>query len=192
MKPPGGFGAVMADVPWTFKVRSDKGVGRGAVKHYETMTLEDIKALDVADVCAPDAWLFFWTTGTHMQDAFEVITAWGFTYSAMGFVWIKLTPSAPEHIYSEQSFHVGMGYTTRKNAEFCLLGRRGSPKRLSNKVRELVIAPRREHSRKPDEVPARIEQFCAGPYLDMFSRESRPGWVSWGLETGKFDEGNAS
>lgn len=188
MRPDGGFRCICSDPPWNFTVRSDKGVGRGAVKHYATMTLDDIKNLDVAAVAADDSWLFLWTTGTHMPQAFEVMAAWGFEYSGMGFVWVKLNPTAPTEIFHEKSFHVGMGYTTRKNAEFCLIGRRGKPKRLRMDIRELVIARRQEHSRKPSQVRERIEQFCDGPRLEMFSRESFDGWTSWGLEKGKFDE----
>jgi N6-adenosine-specific RNA methylase IME4 len=55
-------------------------------------------------------------------------------------------------------------------------------------VRELVIAPRREHSRKPDEVAAGTERLVAGPYLELFARETRPGWTSWGNEVTKFDQ----
>ena len=67
-----------------------------------------------------------------------------------------------------------------------MLGRRGQPKRLSGDVREVLLAPVREHSRKPDEVYERIEHFCAGPRLDLFARERRPGWAAWGNELDKF------
>jgi N6-adenosine-specific RNA methylase IME4 len=65
---------------------------------------------------------------------------------------------------------------------------RGKPKRIARDVRELVIAPRREHSRKPDEVAAGTERLVAGPYLELFARETRPGWTSWGNEVTKFDQ----
>jgi N6-adenosine-specific RNA methylase IME4 len=68
------------------------------------------------------------------------------------------------------------------------LARRGSPKRRSAKVRELIVSPRREHSRKPDEIHERIEQYCAGPYVELFARSSRKGWRTWGAEATKFDE----
>lgn len=87
----------------------------------------------------------------------------------------------------ESDFHVGLGLTTRKNAEFVLLGRRGNAKRLAKDVRELILSPRREHSRKPDEMYSRVERYCAGPYLELFARQPRPGWDSWGNETTKFE-----
>jgi N6-adenosine-specific RNA methylase IME4 len=81
-----------------------------------------------------------------------------------------------------------MGMTTRKGAEICLLGKRGSPRIHAHDVRELIVAPRREHSRKPDEQYARIERLCDGPYLELFARQRRPDWISIGDEIDKFHE----
>ena len=67
-----------------------------------------------------------------------------------------------------------------------MLGTRGRPVRLSRSVRQLVLAPRREHSRKPDEVYERIEQLVGGPYLEMYSRTAREGWTAWGDQTGRW------
>ena len=63
---------------------------------------------------------------------------------------------------------------------------RGKPKRLNADVRQAIIAPPREHSRKPDGVHERIERLVAGPYLELFARQRRPGWDAWGNETDKF------
>jgi N6-adenosine-specific RNA methylase IME4 len=79
-----------------------------------------------------------------------------------------------------------MGYWTRANSEVCLLATRGHPKRLNADVRQGIIEPRREHSRKPDCVPGRIERLVAGPYLELFARTRREGWDSWGNQTDKF------
>ncbi len=84
---------------------------------------------------------------------------------------------------------MGCGYWTRANPEICLLGTRNNPKRISRAVRQLIVAPRREHSRKPDEARARIEQLVAGPYCELFARDRRPGWEAWGAEVGQFDDG---
>jgi N6-adenosine-specific RNA methylase IME4 len=81
---------------------------------------------------------------------------------------------------------VGMGYWTRANSEPCLLATRGKPKRINADVRQGIIEPRREHSRKPDCVPARIERLVEGPYLELFARTQRPGWTVWGNQTDKF------
>jgi N6-adenosine-specific RNA methylase IME4 len=110
----------------------------------------------------------------------------------VAFTWVKLKRSIDTRQLRvtttlESDLHVGLGLTTRKNAEFCILGRRGNAKRLSKSVREIILSPVREHSRKPDEFYRRAQQYAAGPYLELFSRETRSGWDHWGLEAGKFD-----
>jgi N6-adenosine-specific RNA methylase IME4 len=185
------FGVIAADPPWTYKTFTDEPGDRAAP--YSTMKLDEIKRMPVADLAAPTGChLFLWTTGPHLRQAFDVIDAWGFKYSGVGFVWIKLKRSHdPNQLRVLPSldgdFHVGMGFTTRKNAEFCLLARRGAAKRIAKNIRELILEPVREHSRKPDEAFRRIERYAAGPFIDLFSRENREGWTSWGNETGKFN-----
>ena len=85
-----------------------------------------------------------------------------------------------------------MGYWTRANTEHCLLATRGKPRRLHADVRQAIIDLPREHSRKPDCVYGRIERLVPGPYLELFARQSRVGWDSWGDQTGKFDEKNTA
>lgn len=191
------YRAIMADPPWHFRARTALQVGkwtsrRDAEKHYAVMGLDDIKALPVREVAAADAHLFLWTTGPCLRRSFEVIEAWGFRYSAVAFTWIKLRRSHNAMQLrilpmAESDLHVGLGLTTRKNAEFCLLARRGNAKRAAKDVREVIMAPVREHSRKPDEAFDRVRRYCEGPYLELFSRQSRVGWDSWGNETGKFN-----
>lgn len=185
----GLYNVIHADPAWHHASRSAKGqTSRSPSAKYATMPLAEICALPVRDVAAKDAHLFLWTTGPHLQQAFRVIEAWGFHYSSIGFLWAKLNPRAASSLFiTDADFHVGMGYTTRKNTEICLLGRRGKPVRKSKAVRELIVAARRQHSRKPDQARDRIEAYADGPYLEMFSRESAEGWDAWGLETGKFD-----
>ena len=164
------YGAILCDPPWTFKTWSAKGEGRSAKRHYDTMSLPEMRQLTLpaADHCA----LFMWVVDAHMPDALDLISAWGFVYKTVAFIWVK--PS------------IGMGYWSRKQAELCLLATRGKPKRLSGGVRQVIEAPRREHSRKPDETYERIEQLVGGPYLEMFARQSWPGWQSSGAEVNKF------
>jgi N6-adenosine-specific RNA methylase IME4 len=180
-RPWGGAGAVLADPPWRFAVRSPKGEGRSACQHYPTnLTLDELAALPVANIAAADAWLFLWTTTPMLPAALRLMTAWRFAYSATAFCWTKLNPSGV-------GFHVGLGFTTRKNVELCLLGKRGRPRILAHDVCELIVAPRREHSRKPDEQYARIERLVAGPYVELFARQQRPGWIAWGNQTNHFE-----
>jgi len=192
------FGAIMADPPWNFRSYTalqtqNPGSRRDVDRHYETMTWKEIAAMPVGQLAARHCHLFLWATGPCLQQAFMVMDAWGFKYSAMAFVWVKLKRSHnPFQLRvlpsSEMDLHVGLGLTTRHNAEFCLLGRSAASRRNAKDVREVIMAPVRQHSRKPDEAFARVQRYCDGPYLDLFSREDRPGWTSWGLEANKFAE----
>lgn len=189
---PGEYGAILADVPSKFKVYSSKGAGRSPERHYRTMPIPEIKKIPVLDLAAPDCFLFFWTSGSQLKNAIEIIDAWGFKYSSTAFVWLKLNRRAHEIFWTRKEFFMGQGYTTRKNAEFCLLATRGKPKRKSKKVRELIFAPRREHSRKPDEIYQNVEDFAPGPYVELFSRTTAPGWQCFGDESDKFSfDGNS-
>ena len=172
-------GAILADPAWSFVVRSPKGEGRSASQHYAVMPLEVIAALPVTEGAAPDSWLFLWTTTPMLLQALQVMSAWGFAYSGSAFCWVKQNKSGC-------GFHMGMGFTTRKNVELCLLGRRGRPPIRAHDVRELIVAPRREHSRKPDKQYERIERLCDGPYLELFARQRWPGWIAIGDELRRF------
>ena len=185
--PQGPFGCIVADPAWRFVMRSAKGL-EGRPQHYARMTQAQIKALPVADVAAPDCHLFLWTTGPHMRQAFDVMDAWGFKFSTMAFTWIKLNPGEAASLFmTDSSFFMGQGYTTRKNSEWVLLGRRGKPKRHAKNVRELIIAQRREHSRKPDQFFERVERYVGDvPKLELFSRTDRPGWETWGDQVGRW------
>ena len=187
----GQYRVVYADPPWTFATFSRKGKGRSAEAHYDCLPLPDIKRLPVGDWAARDCVLMLWTTDPLLDKAMEVIEAWGFTYKTIGFYWAKLNKSASRLVYNDKSFFTGLGFWTRANPELCLLATRGHPRRRSAGVKKLVVSPRREHSRKPDEIYERIEALCEGPYLEMFARTERPGWDCWGLDTGAFADGRA-
>jgi N6-adenosine-specific RNA methylase IME4 len=184
------YRVIAADPPWQFKSNSTAKPGRNAMRHYNCMPLEDIGALPVADIAAPDAVLFLWITGPFMAIGahLPLMKAWGFKPSGMGFVWIKLNPKAPELFFIEKDLAIGGGFTTRKNAEFCLIGKRGKSVRRSAGVHEVIIEPRREHSRKPEKFYRRVQEYSRGPYIEIFGRQSRPGWDVWGNEAAKFDE----
>ena len=170
------FDIILADPPWTFETWSKKGKGRSPEQHYPCLTFEDICALPVKDIAADNCALFLWVTGPILPRVCEVITAWEFTYSGVAFTWAKRTKR-------DRGWHMGGGYTTRKNSELCLLATRGKPKRLSCAVRELVVAPVREHSQKPEEVRDRIIQLYGDlSRVELFARETTSGWVALGNE----------
>jgi N6-adenosine-specific RNA methylase IME4 len=178
--PEGPFGFVMSDPPWRFATYSAKGKEqKSAEAHYATMTLADIKAIPVAAACEKDCWLWLWATRPMVREAFDVMSAWGFTYSTMGF-WRKRTK------HGKPAF--GTGYVLRDDAEPFIIAKRGKPKVYSRSVRSTVEGVVREHSRKPEEAYAAAD-LLAGPVakLDMFARQGRPTWTAWGNEAAKFD-----
>lgn len=173
------FRCILTDPPWRYASWSPKGELRGAVQHYNVMMLKDICELPVRDIADTECWLFLWAITSMIPQAYEVMDAWGFSNSGIAFTWAKLNASG-------EGYFMGLGQTTRKNTEICLLGRRGKPARNSAKVRELIVSPIREHSRKPEEQYKRIEEFCDGPRIELFSRSRRPGWIVWGNQIEKF------
>lgn len=200
----GQYAMIAADPPWHFRARTALQMSnwtsrRDAEKHYGVMGVDDIAALPVKEIAAPDAHLLLWITGPLFVEGkhLPIMKAWGFRPSAVAFTWVKLKRSIDTRQLRvtatlESDLHVGLGLTTRKNAEFCILGRRGNAKRLSKSVREIILSPVREHSRKPDEFYRRAQQYAAGPYLELFARQTRPGWDCWGDEVGKFDAREAA
>lgn len=178
------YAAIYADPPWRFQCWSGKGTDRAAENHYPTMTIEDIMALPVETIAADDCVLFIWIVWPMLPEALEVIKAWGFAYKTCGFSWMKGDPYC---LFSDDTTpDMGMGYWTRANSEVCLLATRGKPKRLDAGVRQGIISPRREHSRKPDDIYGRIERLVSGPYIELFSRTTRKGWDVWGKDVDTF------
>jgi N6-adenosine-specific RNA methylase IME4 len=182
------FGAILADPPWGFQCwdgKDKKVASRGSVTPYDTMDMDAIRALPVADLAGENCALFMWVVWPTVPEAFSVLEAWGFKYKTCAFTWLK---ADPYKLWSlEEDVYMGLGYWTRANSEVCLLGTRGKPKRLDAGVRQGIIEPRREHSRKPDCVHERIERLVAGPYLELFARQQRPNWTVWGNQTDKFE-----
>lgn len=170
------YSVILADPPWAFRAWSNKGMGRSAEQHYSTMRLEDIKALPVADLAAEDCVLFLWATFPMLKEALEVIDTWGFTYKTVAFTWVKENRKSPGLFW-------GLGYWTRANAEVCLLATRGSPKRQSAAVHQVILSPVERHSKKPDEVQERIVTLMGDvPRVELFARQETPGWDVWGNE----------
>lgn len=188
--PPGPFGAILCDPPWAFRTFSgDDAVPTLGVAPYPTMTLDEMKALPVGDVAASDCLLVMWVISSHLTQGIDLAETWGFTYRSLGPVWIKdRSPNQVEMFDDDPICDLGMGYWFRQQAEIALVFGRGSPQRLSAGVRQVIAAPRREHSRKPDGVHDRIRKLVAGPYLEMFGRAQREGWTVCGNETTKFGE----
>ena len=206
---PGEFAAILVDVPSEYRNFSEAGGGRSPELHYPTMSVEELTAMGplVRALAAPDCALFYWLSGPNIWNAHRILTAWAddrsgkpvFRFSTNAFTWVKTNPKVPLGAGFEglhyggglhlRDFHKGPGHWTRANPELCLLLLKGHPPRLDNNVDELVIAPRGEHSVKPEQVRARIERLVGGPYLELFARTARDGWTVWGNEVPGLAEG---
>lgn len=189
------YRCILADPPWRFETWNKKtavtsrgipGTFVSAAVHYQTLDDAALAALPVGDLAADDCVLFLWMSWPKLEDALDLITAWGFEYKTCAFCWTKAHAGQLEMFEQTIPDQMGMGYWTRANTEACLLATRGKPKRLNADVRQAIIEPRREHSRKPGGVHARIERLVAGPYLELFARARHDGWDAWGDEVDKF------
>jgi len=168
---------ILADPPWRFEVyERETGLDNAPEAHYPTMELAEICSLPIGKLATPDAVLFMWTTAPHLQQAFEVLAAWGFVYCTH-FAWVKDRPA--------------LGYWVRNQHELLLIAKRGDPPtpKGGDRPSSVINAPRREHSRKPDEVYELIERMYPElPKIELFARGTRNGWHAWGNEVAAPEE----
>ncbi|MGJ5814494.1 MT-A70 family methyltransferase [Paludibaculum fermentans] len=162
--PTGPFQVVVADPPWRYESGSDLP--------YPTLSIEEIKGLPVRNLADENAILWLWTTNAHLRVAFEVVESWGFEYKTL-LTWVK--------------DRMGTGEWLRGKTEHCLLGARGKPVFLHGSDTTALEATRREHSRKPAEFYALVERICPGGRIDLFSRQQREGWCTYGDQTRQFN-----
>ena len=165
---------IYADPAWSY---DDKSLNRGgAERHYRTMPVEDIMRLDIQSISDDDCILFMWATFPKLQEALDVIKAWGFTYKTNAFTWVKRNKIAG-------SLFWGMGRWTRSNAEICLLAVKGKPTRIGKGVHSVIESSIGAHSAKPDEARRRIIELMGDlPRIELFSRNNFDGWDAWGNE----------
>jgi N6-adenosine-specific RNA methylase IME4 len=170
------FRTVLADPPWQFQNKTGKiAPEHRRLRRYATMTLDEICALPVASVVEEPAHLYLWVPNALLPDGIRVLTAWGFTYKS-NVVWHKIRKDGG-------SDGRGVGFYFRNVTELILFGVRGKNARTLQPGRtqvNMLQSRKREHSRKPDEQYRVIESCSRGPYLELFSRGCRDGWVTWG------------
>lgn len=171
------YSLIYADPAWSYNDKANAGK-RGASHKYPCMSLADICALPVADIAADNCLLAMWHVPAMPAYALAVVEAWGFRLATMkGFTWVKTTVNGKQHF--------GMGNYTRANSEDCLFAVRGrwNDLRVSRAVRQVITAPVRAHSQKPDEAAERLLQLVGDvPRIELFARVRRPGWMAWGNE----------
>jgi N6-adenosine-specific RNA methylase IME4 len=167
------FSIIYADPPWKYNNRANHKTRfrGGACGHYPLMKMAEIAALPLGDLAADNSALFLWCTFPYLDEQIKLFKHWGFRYTTVAFTWVKTNPSNGQPFF-------GVGYYTKSNAEVCLLGIRGRMEPISNDVSSVIIAPRREHSRKPDCIRERIVELYGDiPRVELFARQSAPGWT---------------
>lgn len=167
------YDVIYIDPPWRY---GDKFSGHSfSIDHeYTTLSVGDIKALPIQELCHRDALYFQWVTSPQLPVGLEVMKAHGFKYRTVAFCWSKLTAHGKEV--------ANLGRWTMGNVELCLLGVRGHPQRALKNVRQLVRAVRGRHSEKPAIVRDRIMELVGGGHhaLEVFARGDAAGWDQWG------------
>ncbi len=172
LNPP--YRCIVADPPWRYvgPMGIPTRVGRvtrnrGVVDQYDTMTIDEIAALPVSDLAAEQSHLYLWVTNGFLRQGFDVLDAWGFTYKAC-LTWVK-------------TGNLGLGFWFRNQTEHVLFGTRGPTMALADRgIRTHFEAAKRGHSVKPAEFFSLCERATPGPYVELFARQSRLGWDSWG------------
>lgn len=179
---PLSFGLILCDPAWSFDNWSAAGEAKNAKAQYECMPTAEIAALPVGHLASRDCWLWLWATHPMLDVAIDVMKGWGFKFVTSG-VWVKRGPRSGKLAF-------GTGYVLRSCSEPFLLGKIGDPPTTSKSVRTVIEAARRQHSRKPDQAYAIAEKlFGDVARVELFSRQSRPGWTTWGAESTLFDGG---
>ena len=185
------FRCLVVDPPWRFSDHLP-GKGRGAAKHYATLSVEEIKRFPLPEM-ESDALLLLWSVASMQQEALDVCKAWGFVLKSQ-ICWIKTTqpvetaflgPSAKQEEWMRFTLAFGMGHYTRASHEVCLLATRGRFKVKAKNVRSVFFAPRGQHSEKPEAIFQIAEELSDGPYAEIFARRERVGWHQVGNEIGK-------
>lgn len=179
------YSVIYADPPWFY---NDKSLHRGgSARHYDSPKLKDLKRLNVQSISSDNSVLIMWATLPMIRESLELIEAWGFAYKSCLFNWVKLNKRAKVlgllHNGLVDIF-IGQGHYSRSNSELCLIATRGkSLERKSKAVRQVIISPVGNHSKKPDEARKRIEQLYGDiPRIELFARKQSFGWDVWGNE----------
>ena len=177
------FFTVLADPPWQFQNRTGKvAPEHKRLSRYPTLSLEEIKSLPVAEIVLNTAHLYLWVPNALLDQGLEVMKHWGFTYKT-NIVWYKVRKDGgPDRR--------GVGFYFRNVTELILFGVRGKNARTLQPGRtqeNIIIARKREHSRKPDQQYAIIEACSPGPYIELFARGPRKGWFVWGNQADEYE-----
>jgi|GEM_PF-1728543 len=162
---------LVIDPPWPMP----PGGRLSAMHHYELMSIDEIRALPIAEVAAPDSHLYLWVVESFLREGLDLLEEWGFTRRNI-ITWVKTDNKGKPQL--------GSGHYFRSCSEYLLFGVRGNAPAKRHDLPNVLLAPRGRHSEKPDEAYELVECMSDGPYIDMFGRRKRAGWNVWGNEVG--------
>jgi N6-adenosine-specific RNA methylase IME4 len=166
---------IYADPPWKFQNFNDMTAQRWVGQYYPLLDLDILGKLPISNLADKNCALFLWATFPFLPYCLSTLEKWGFQYKTVAFTWVKIRKDGLPLM--------GMGYWTRGNAEVCLLGTKGHPLRINRSVPQIILAPRQEHSKKPNIVRERIVELLGDlPRIELFARQKVEGWDCWGNE----------
>src|ERR1700680_2833904 len=169
------YSTILADPPWQFQNRTGKvAPEHKRLRRYRTMSFDEIRAMPIAAHAADKSHLYLWCPNALLEEGLSVVKSWGFKYKT-NIVWYKIRKDGgPDGR--------GVGFYFRNVTELLLFGIRGKMRTLKpGRTRVNLLSTRKqEHSRKPEEAYDIIEACSPGPFLELFARERRKGWVQWG------------
>ena len=167
--PDNKYQVIYADPPWAYNDKQDTSILGGAEKHYSTMSIDELCALDIKELCLDDCILFLWVTSPLLEESFEIINAWGFKYKT-SFIWDKINHN--------------MGHYNSVRHELLLVCTKGSCTPDNIKLFDSVqsIEKTKKHSEKPEEFRNIIDTLYKGKKIELFARKKVDGWDSWGNE----------
>jgi len=162
------FQVIYCDPPWRY---DNSGLNGSAKSHYDTMSIDELKAMPIRAMADENSVLFMWVTNPLLKEAIELINSWGFNYKT-NMVWVK-----------DRAIYGNLGFYLNGKHELLLISTKGSFLPTGEKVVSVLMEPRTEHSKKPDCVYSIIEQMYPRlKYIELFARNKRDGWTSWGNE----------
>ena len=169
------YQVIYADPAWQYNTKeclAKTSILNGELNtHYSTMTLKELKALNVESISDKNCMLFLWVVSPMLTEGMEVMKAWGYKYATIAFIWHKQKTNP--------------GHYTMSECEICLVGKRGiipTPRGARN-IRQFLSEMRGKHSAKPKEIRNRIEKmFPTQNKVELFARQNVEGWDAWGNE----------
>jgi N6-adenosine-specific RNA methylase IME4 len=182
--PQKNYSLIVADPPWTYSLRESDRTHRNRTP-YPNMSDADILNLPIGKIAAQNAYLFLWVTNNHFPLGFQCLETWGFSYKTT-FTWLKTTKDSTSN---EIKLRIGVGHYGRSCTEHFLIATKGKPRSFTGlgltSIPNVILAPRTDHSRKPEEffaIANRLSDVLGGSKIELFARELREGWDAWGAE----------